>query len=55
MATKEQSMRKWISEMNMFELVHIERLVQTHKEKVKRQKLIEIEVKSWLAKGEDLD
>jgi hypothetical protein len=47
MASKEQSMRKWIYEMEMLELVHLERMIEAAKEKLKRQKLIEIQLRAW--------
>jgi len=43
MATKEQSMRKWISEMDKYELQHIRMLVDTHQSKLLRIELSENE------------
>jgi len=36
MATKEQSMNKWIFEMNKYELLHVERLVCSARERLQR-------------------
>ena len=50
MATKEQSMRKWISEMNKYELLHVERLVRSAQERL--QRIVEIE-HEWRMGGEE--
>jgi hypothetical protein len=45
MATKEQSMRKWIYSMNKYELQHLEKMVNAAQERLARIETIEHEAR----------